>query len=92
MFGQRAAKVRLRLDGVTDPPLTVHLLLVHPTRAELDRSVELHSLQAGWYEGEVAVPDAARWHLQLEDPRRAWRLTGEWRPGDGEALVLTPRG
>ena len=92
MFSQGGSRVRLHLDGVAGLPSTVHLLMVHPTRAESDRSVEMHSLQAGWYEGEVVLPDAARWRLQVEDPQRVWRLTGEWRPSDGGALVLTPRG
>jgi hypothetical protein len=92
MFGQSGSRVRLHLDGVAQLPLFVHMSMVHPTRAELDRSVEMRSLQAGWYEGVVALPDAARWTLQIEDPQRVWRLTGAWQPSHGAAAVLTPRG
>jgi hypothetical protein len=66
--------------------------MVHPTRAEFDRSIEMRSLQAGWYEGAVVLPNAARWILQIEDPQRVWRLTGAWKPSDGGAAGLSPRG
>ena len=92
MFGQSGSRVRLHLDGVASLPAFVHLSMVHPTRAEFDRSVEMRSLQAGWYEGVLALPDAARWTLQIEDPQRSWRLTGAWQPSRGDAVVLTPRG
>jgi hypothetical protein len=92
VFGQSGSRVRLRLDGVASLPATVRLSMVHPTRLESDRTIEMRSLQGGWYEGEVVFPSAARWRLQLEDPQRAWRLTGAWQPTDGGGAVLTPRG
>jgi hypothetical protein len=92
VFGQSGSRVRLHLDGVPSLPVSVRLLMVHPTRLESDRIIEMRSLQAGWYEGEVVFPSAARWKLQLEDPQRAWRLTGAWQPSDGGGAVLTPRG
>jgi hypothetical protein len=52
----------------------------------------MHALQAGWYEGVVVLPDAARWTLQIEDPQRSWRLTGAWQPSRSDAVALTPRG
>ena len=92
MFGHGGSRVRVHLDGHRGIPSTLSLLMVHPTRADSDRSVDMRLLQAGWYEGEVALPDAPRWRLQLEDPQRVWRLTGEWRPSEGDVIVLTPRG
>ena len=90
MFGR--SRVRLHLNGVAPLPSILHLSMVHPTRAEFDRSVEMRSLQAGWYEGVLVLPDSARWTLQIEDPQRVWRLTGAWQPSRGDAVVLTPRG
>ena len=76
-----------------------------PTRAELDRAATLHAMtlpphawtlpphagQAGWYEGAIGLSAAPRWRVHLEDDRRGWRLTGEWRPREGGAVALAPR-
>jgi hypothetical protein len=89
MLSTDGSLVRTHLTGTA--PERLRLSLVHPTRAELDRSVELHPLQAGWYEGEIELVAAPRWRVVLEDMQRAWRLTGEWRAQDGGVLVLAPR-
>lgn len=89
MVSQDGARVRVHLIG--SPPEGLRLSLMHPTRAELDRSVELRALQAGWYEGEVGLAAAARWRVVLEDTQGVWRLTGEWRVRENEVLVLMPR-
>ena len=81
MLSSDGARVRAHLSGV--PPARLRLHLVHPTRANLDRSVELRPLQDGWYEGEIGsgtVP--LRWRVVLEDEPATWRLAGEWRPRD----------
>lgn len=90
MLSQDAVRVRAHLIGAA--PERLRLSLVHPTRAELDRSVELHPLQAGWYEGEIGLTAAPRWRVVLEDAQRTWRLTGEWRTSETEVLILAPRG
>lgn len=89
MLSQDRARVRAHLTGAT--PERLLLKLVHPTRAELDRSVELHPLQAGWYEGEIGLAEAPRWRVVLEDGQAVWRLTGEWRTREDDVLVLAPR-
>lgn len=90
LFAPDGSRVRAYLTGAA--PAKLRLSLVHPTRAQLDRSVELHPLQAGWYEGELGVAAAPRWHVFLEDGQSTWRLSGEWRPLEGETLLLEPRG
>lgn len=58
-------------------PATLRLALVHATRAELDRRVELVAIGAGRYvAANAALPETGRWHLLLEEPERRWRLTG----------------
>ncbi len=89
MLSQDRARVRAYLSGAA--PERLRLSLVHPTRAELDRSVELRPLQAGWYEGEIELAAAPRWRVVLEDGQGAWRLTGEWRTRESDVLVLAPR-
>ena len=92
LFSEDGTRVRVHLGGAGALPASLRLQLIHPTRAELDRTATLHAVQAGWYEGELGLGTAPRWRVQLEDDRRAWRLAGEWRPREGGALVLAPPG
>ena len=89
MLSDDGTRVRAHLSG--GPAERLRLTLVHPTRAEMDRSVELHLLQDGWYEGEIGSGAAPRWRVVLEDEPATWRLAGEWRPRETEVLVLVPR-
>ena len=89
MLSRDGGRVRAHLSGAA--PERLRLSLVHPTRAELDRTVELLPLQAGWYEAEIGLTPAPRWRVVLEDPQGAWRLTGEWRTRETDVLVLAPR-
>ena len=98
LFSEDGSRVRVHLAGAGTMPESLRLRMVHPTRADLDRAVTLHAMtvsahpgQAGWYEGAVDLSAAPRWRVQLEDDRRAWRLTGEWRPREGGAVALAPR-
>ena len=94
MFSEDHARVRVHLTAGRDAlPGALRLRLVHPTRAQLDRTATLRATQAGWYEGEIAdMTTAARWRIHLEGEQRDWRLTGEWHSAEGNALVLQPRG
>jgi uncharacterized protein len=89
MLSRDRSRVRVHLTGTA--PSRLRLSLVHPTRPELDRAAELHPLQAGWYEGDIDLPPAPRWHAVVEDPQGRWRLTGVWRTQGDESLVLVPR-
>jgi hypothetical protein len=94
MFSEDHARVRVYLAARNEAlPGGLQMRLIHPTRAELDRSATLKATQAGWYEGEIRdMRAAARWRIQLEGEQRDWRLTGEWQSAEGNALVLQPRG
>lgn len=98
LFSEDGSRVRVHLAAAGVLPESVRLRMIHPTRAELDRAATLravafppHPGQAGWYEGEIGLSAAPRWRVQLEDDRRGWRLTGEWRPHEGGAMALAPR-
>jgi hypothetical protein len=88
MLSQDRSRVRVHLTGTA--PAGLRLSLVHPTRAELDRMVDLGPLQAGWYEGKVGLLAPTRWRVVLEDSQEVWRLSGEWQTQEGGSLVLTP--
>jgi len=91
LFSDDGTQVRVHLAGGTRLPASLHLRLVHPTRAQHDAEVVLTSTQAGWYEGSTRLQPAPRWTLQLEDEQRDWRLSGEWRPAEGADAVLESR-
>lgn len=86
LFGE--GRVRVHLAGAAPRNLT--LQLAHPTRAGLDRIVQLAAGGvAGWYEGSIAVPSSGRWHILIEDGSGGWRLSGEWTAGgDSDSLTL----
>ena len=58
------------------PPLAMRLVLVHPTRAHMDQSLELQSQADGSYSATMERPKKGYWHLRLEDLGGDWRLTG----------------
>lgn len=91
MFSQDGTRVRVHLTGGTSLPASLRLRLVHPTRADFDAEAVLTSTQAGWYEGAMRLGHAPRWAVHLEGENREWRLSGEWRPGDGAETQLQPR-
>lgn len=54
----------------------LRLQLLHPTRANLDVTLDLKQLGQGSYMSELPSLVAGKWHLQLEPDSREWRLTG----------------
>jgi hypothetical protein len=60
----------------TLPPLALRLVLVHPTRAHFDQSLELKHQADGIYSAAMERPEKGYWHLRLEDLGGDWRLTG----------------
>lgn len=72
-------------DGATGrAPRTLTLHLTHATRPALDRSVTLTAV-AGTdrFEGRLGALPAARWLVQLDDDRGAWRLRGRLETPSG---------
>ncbi len=68
-----------------DRPDSVILQLIHPTKSELDLSIELMGLQ-GRYTGRLDRP-TGRYYVLLSDPDETWHLTGELTAG-ATALTL----
>jgi hypothetical protein len=96
LFSDDHAQVRVHVSSSAAAlPGALELHLVHPSKAELDRKVALKARQAGWYEGGLEdLHGGARWELQLQggEGGNGWRLTGDWRTDDGNAVTLKPRG
>ena len=84
-----ALRVLLRGAPTTALPESLLLRITHPTRAGVDRSVELKSEGGGIYAGRLDAALAGRWHVSLEDGARSWRLTGDWLPEKSPVLQLS---
>lgn len=85
-----AQTVQVELSGKGALPSALQLVMVHPGDPTKDRSVDLRRISPGLFQGVVTLPDAARWHLQLQDSGRDWRLVGDWEPRSAPSLVLRP--
>ncbi len=84
-------RVSLSLRSATPSfgrPEQLILEIIHPTREDFDRQVELRQTATA-YVGEFQRP-AGRLYLQLSDPNANWRLTGELQPA-AERLQLQSR-
>lgn len=57
-------------------PERLTLMLAHPTRAGMDRSLVLHHAGAGRYRAALPPLPAGKWHAQLSDEASTWRLSG----------------
>lgn len=87
LFASGQNTLRAALPEIKDPPQSLRLSFVHPTKAGQDRSARLHRIAEGLYEGRVAVPATGAWRLVLEDESGQWRLTGVWVAGSQRAKL-----
>ena len=69
----------------------LHLHFAHPAKAELDGTFTLKPLQAGVYQAPLQLAPAKRWHVELEDAKKQWRLTGSWDPADSSFVMESRR-
>jgi len=87
-----ADSIRVLVSSKDAAVLPDHLVLhfTHPTRAGVDQSIGLRAEQGSGslYSGKVQVLPRGRWHVVLEDGRKEWRLTGDWKPDEAASLKL----
>ncbi len=83
-FDLLLGEVLLSIQGESDFPETLTLLLNHPTSAERDSQVSLHRIAAGRYRGDLEKQPTHRRYLRLvpvsdatQQNAAEWRLTGE---------------
>jgi hypothetical protein len=81
--------VKVQIAGEPRPD-ELRLHFAHPAKAALDREFTLKPVQAGVYQAPLQLAPAKRWHIELEDATKQWRLTGSWNPADS-SFVLEPR-
>ena len=80
-------RIRVRLEGAMRPPEALFAQLAHATRAGNDLRLRLAPAGANLYEAELPPLPAGRWRLAIEDPRREWRVAGDW-PDASEPFTL----
>lgn len=95
-FDLATYEVWLNLSGADDP-VSLVLLLQHPTSADLDQLVVLKRTATGRYRGDLDASLAHRRYLQLfagesEADRTGaeWRLKAELNFSDQQAVVMVP--
>ncbi|WJW75635.1 FixH family protein [Thiohalobacter sp. IOR34] len=87
---QSELRITLNGDNATLSTLDhLELHLVHPTRAELDRSLILERNARGEYVAGISAAPAARWYLQLQPASGEWRLTGRLDLSRGGQAALS---
>lgn len=79
MSSGRGVRVMLRANPGESLPGVLSLRVAHPTQAGADQIVSLQRQAEGVYAGQLETPLTGRWQVSLQDERREWRLTGEWR-------------
>lgn len=78
----------LPVDGEFDRNAPLTLSLQHPSRAELDRTLELAPAPTGW-RSEARLDLSHDWNVQLAPAGTAWRLQGRWNSRQ-QATYLHP--
>ncbi len=83
----RHGRLRVRLQGHAAIPDALAVRLAYATRAGYDRSLVLARDADGSYQAALPALPPGHWRVYIEDPRRQWRLAGEWLGGDQPFLL-----
>lgn len=83
--------LQVRVSGGNAPPYRLQARLTHPTRAGLEKVIELETTGKGAYQAASGRLPAGRWLVMLEDEMGIWRLGGEWELVAGQPVVLGAR-
>lgn len=85
-----AGRVSVRLAGLQDPPASLRLAFVHPTRGGSDVQVTVEHRGDGLYSANMPAIASGRWRIALEAER--WRVTGDVAVGENTgSFVLDAR-
>jgi len=89
-----SSRIRIFVSSASSAPLpeALRLRLAHPTRAGKDQTKMLKARPGGHYEASLLPPEAGRWSVTIEDPKKTWRLAGKWHLPYERAVVLEPPG
>lgn len=85
----RDGRLVLQMLGNVGETRRLNLQFEHPTASSKDQVIALTREGDAWV-ADVALPEAASWHLTLTPADRGWRLDGRLDTASGIA-ILTPR-
>jgi len=85
----RDGRIVLQMLGSPGDADALSLQFEHPTSSALDRQILLSREGDAWV-ADIALPEAASWHLTLTPNDRRWRLDGRLEGGSAVA-ILRPR-
>lgn len=86
----RGGRLRVRLQGRGAMPEGLAVRLAYATRAGYDRNLALARTADGSYQAALPALPPGHWRVSIEDPRRQWRLAGEWL-GGAQPFLLEAR-
>jgi hypothetical protein len=76
-----------RFVGGGAPPEALQVRLAHATRAGNDLRLRLAHRGGGVYESALPPLAAGHWRVVVEDPRREWRVAGDWSGAPGPFVL-----
>lgn len=89
-FNPSGDQVRVTLTGPIQADQPLMLRLVRAARSGDDQDIPLSRIAPGLYAGRLATPISGRWHLQLEDGERQWRIAATAQLPEERAIGLGP--
>lgn len=89
-FNPSGDRVRVVVAGDVGGDGPLRLQLVRAARSGDDQLVELALVAPGLYEGRLERPLHGRWHLQLEDAGRLWRVAAMAQMPAASEIGLEP--
>jgi len=89
-FNPSGDQVRVTLTGTIPEDQPLMLRLVRAARSGDDQDISLSRIAPGLYAGRLSAPISGRWHLQLEDGDRQWRIATTAQLPEERAIGLGP--
>lgn len=86
-FDREQSRVTVVLSG-RDQPQQMRLMLLHPGKERFDQALELQSMGAGNYVGNLTGQYQLSYYLRLLPQDNSWRLNGEVDFNFGDRVLL----
>ncbi|SCK05846.1 FixH family protein [Vogesella sp. LIG4] len=88
MFSDDHHSVRIITSSKQPLQDNLVLQLLHPTKQPEDQTVPLERIADNTYQATIRSEAADHWYVRLQDRAGKWRLQGEWRPAESQAVQL----
>jgi hypothetical protein len=87
----RPEELRLQLEANEGVALPAEIVVsvIHPTQAGFDQVLRLSAVD-GVFSGRIAPLTVGRWHIQIEDADKAWRLHGNAHVPERTTVRILP--